>query len=87
MLGKVQLGGKRMIVGLLHMIVIAPLLVYVGARGKRAPPSAFSMLIALGVLAAIYHGSAFFRAEASEGEKRLTYAPGTPGKHEQKAAG
>ena len=41
---------------LFHLIVIAPLLAYVGIVGKRADVRIFPVLAGIGLLAGVYHG-------------------------------
>ena len=41
---------------LFHMLVIAPLLIYVGFHGKKVDTRAYAPLLGVGILALAYHG-------------------------------
>jgi hypothetical protein len=41
---------------LLHIIVIVPLITYIGFKGATANPMSYSLLLALAAFTAIYHG-------------------------------
>jgi len=45
---------------LLHLIAIAPLLLYVGLRGLSSNPKVFPVVAAIGGIAALYHGTRLF---------------------------
>jgi hypothetical protein len=40
----------------LHLLVIVPLILYIGIKSKKAPKEAFYLLIVLAVFTAVYHG-------------------------------
>lgn len=40
---------------LFHALWVAPLLIYVGAKGAMANPNAFGATLALGIMAGLYH--------------------------------
>ena len=40
----------------LHLLVIVPILLYIGIKSKKAPKEAFYLLIVLAVFTSVYHG-------------------------------
>lgn len=52
----IQLGLKQGWIYALHALVFAPLLIYVGLKGKQAFYAAFSVLLMLGFATMGYHG-------------------------------
>ena len=40
----------------LHLLVIVPLILYIGIKSKKAPKEVFYLLIVLAVFTAVYHG-------------------------------
>ncbi len=44
----------------LHVLVVGPLLVYLGYKGANADPRAFGAVLALGIIAALYHAIKLF---------------------------
>ena len=40
----------------LHLLVIVPLILYIGIKSKKAPKEAFYLLIVLAAFTAVYHG-------------------------------
>jgi hypothetical protein len=52
---KYSSGALSLWVNLIHVFIIAPLLIYIGAKGKNTPRSAFEMLLLLGFAAFGYH--------------------------------
>lgn len=40
---------------IVHMVVFAAMILYIGFTGRNAPPVAFSLLMALGITAISYH--------------------------------
>lgn len=45
---------------LFHLIAVAPLLIYIGLKGKKTNEKLFGVLLILGVVAFTYHGMRFF---------------------------
>ena len=41
---------------LLHVLIIVPILTYIGFKGAEADPRAFALLLALAAFTALYHG-------------------------------
>ena len=41
---------------LFHILVVAPLFIYLGYKGAEAPKQLFTILIAMGVVIGLYHG-------------------------------
>ena len=49
------------LVNLSHILLISPLLIYVGYYRERADPRAFNLLIVLGIVAILYHAKEYMR--------------------------
>jgi len=52
---KYSTGALSLWVNLIHVLIIAPLIIYIGAKGKNTPRSAFEMLLLLAFAAFGYH--------------------------------
>jgi hypothetical protein len=52
---KYSTGALGLWVNLMHVLIIAPLLIYIGAKGKNTPRPAFEMLLLTGFAAFGYH--------------------------------
>ena len=52
--------GKNPWLNLIHVILVAPLLVYIGMKGEDTPRPAFELLLLLGFAAIGYHGYYLF---------------------------
>lgn len=46
---------RRQWVNLLHILLVAPLLMYVGSMGAHTPKRLYPVLLALGIIVVIYH--------------------------------
>jgi hypothetical protein len=46
-------------VALFHVVAVAPLLIYVGLRGRNSNPNIFALLLTLGIAALVYHAFRF----------------------------
>lgn len=66
-------GSSSAWVNVLHALLIAPLLVYIGYHGKDAPRSSYEMLLLLGFGAGGYHMFQLVKSLEAwpEGEKRI----------------
>jgi hypothetical protein len=52
--------GKNPWVNLIHVLLVAPLLIYIGFKGEDTPRPAFELLLLLGFAAIGYHGYYLF---------------------------
>jgi len=53
---KLLTSGKNPWVNLFHIIIVAPLLIYIGCKGKNTPYYYFEFLLMLGFASIGYHG-------------------------------
>ena len=53
-------------INLLHVLVVAPLLIYVGYTGKKCDEMLFNLLLVLGVVVLLYHLSGYLSQGSSE---------------------
>ena len=42
-------------INILHVLLVAPLMIYVGTQAGRANPQVFSLMLLLGIVALFYH--------------------------------
>jgi hypothetical protein len=47
---------NKTLIYLLHLLVIVPLLVYIGVKGSKTHPRAFEILLVLAAMTVLYHG-------------------------------
>jgi hypothetical protein len=55
---------QRSQVNLLHILVVAPLLFYVGYNRAETPEIVFNVLVVLALLVLLYHGNAYINSNS-----------------------
>ena len=51
-------------INILHVLLVAPLMIYVGTQAGRANPQVFSLMLLLGIVALFYHAYMAFQRNA-----------------------